>query len=59
MSLKSTTACTDHRWMYDGYSIVVGNPRAQVRTSFAGRITQDGISGGFTLSLTMRNEGIL
>jgi len=45
--------------MYEGDSIFVGNPRAQVRTSCAGRITQAGISGGFTLSLTMRNEGIL
>ena len=45
--------------MYEGDSVFAGNPRAQVRTSFAGRITQAGISGGFTLSLTMRNEGIL
>jgi len=59
MSLKPKTECADHRWIYEGDSIVVGNSRAQVRTSFAGRITQAGISGGFKLSLTMRNEGIL
>jgi len=45
--------------MYEGDSIIAGNPRTQVRTSFAGGITQAGISGGFTLSLTLRNEGIV